>query len=184
MCPPEHFTVSYAINPWMTAGGPVDHARACQQWQALRDTYLALGHQVHTIHPSPGLPDMVFAANGATVIGGTVLGARFRHPERAPEGHAYLDWFRAHGHTDIHQPRRVNEGEGDIVFARGVILLGTGSGPSYPFGMILRRFSGYGSFAFGWSIRASTSWTRRWSCSMTTPRPTTPRRSTTPAGPC
>lgn len=56
MCPPEHFTVSYAINPWMTTGEPVDHARASQQWQALRDTYLSLGHQVCTIDPVPGLP--------------------------------------------------------------------------------------------------------------------------------
>lgn len=126
MCPPAHFTVSYAINPWMTTGEPVDHARASQQWQALRDTYLSLGHQVRTIDPVPGLPDMVFAANGATVIGGAVLGARFRHPERVPEGPAYLDWFRAKGYRSVHEPRQVNEGEGDIVLARRVILLGHG----------------------------------------------------------
>ena len=34
--------------------------------------------------PVPGLPDMVFAANGATVLDGTVLGARFRHASAAP----------------------------------------------------------------------------------------------------
>ena len=60
---------------------------------------------------------MVFAANGATVIGGKVLGARFRYPERAAEAAAYLDWFRAHGCRPVHEPRLVNEGEGDIVFA-------------------------------------------------------------------
>ena len=48
---------------------------------------------MQTIEPVPGLPDMVFAANGATVIGGKVLGARFRYPERAGEAGAYLDWF-------------------------------------------------------------------------------------------
>ena len=64
---------------------PVDTALAMRQWQRLRDVYLSLGHSVRT-SPPPGLPDMVFAANGATVIGGNVLGARFRHPERAAEG--------------------------------------------------------------------------------------------------
>ena len=60
---------------------------------------------------------MVFAANGATVIDGAVLGARFRHPERAAEGPAYLDWFRARGFPVVHEPQRINEGEGDIVLA-------------------------------------------------------------------
>ena len=86
MCPPDHFTVEYSINPWMASGEPVDTARAMLQWQLLRDTYRSLGHSVQFIDARPGLPDMVFAANGATVIGGAVLGARFRHPERAAEG--------------------------------------------------------------------------------------------------
>src|SRR5215467_8602155 len=98
MCAPEHFTVSYAINPWMTSGEPVDTGLALRQWQSLRDTYQALGHQVELIDPLPGLPDMVFAANGATVIGGTALGARFRHAERAAEGPAYLSWLGARGY--------------------------------------------------------------------------------------
>jgi N-dimethylarginine dimethylaminohydrolase len=69
---------------------------------------------------------MVFAANGATVIGGTVLGARFRHPERAAEGPAYLDWFRDRGFPVVHEPQRINEGEGDIVHAGRMILAGHG----------------------------------------------------------
>ncbi len=126
MCPPDHFTVQYSINPWMASGEPVDTARAVLQWQLLRDTYRSLGHTVQLIDPRPGLPDMVFAANGATVIGGTVLGARFRHPERAAEGPAYLDWFRERGFPVVHEPQRINEGEGDIVHAGRVILAGHG----------------------------------------------------------
>ena len=72
MCRPEHFTVRYAINPWMTSGTPVDTALAIRQWQGLRDAYASLGHSVQFIDGHPDLPDMVFAANGATVIGGTV----------------------------------------------------------------------------------------------------------------
>ena len=95
MCPPAYFDVTYAINPWMQPDEPADARRAMRQWTRLRETYLRLGHTVHTIEPHPELPDMVFAANGATVIDGRVLGARFKHPERAAEGPAYLDWFRS-----------------------------------------------------------------------------------------
>src|SRR5215469_4411214 len=83
MCPPEYFTVEYAINPWMDPALPVNLALAQRQWSELRSVYTSLGHTVRTIDPGPGLPDMVFAANGATVIDGKVLGAKFAYPERA-----------------------------------------------------------------------------------------------------
>jgi N-dimethylarginine dimethylaminohydrolase len=125
MCPPEYFTVEYAINPWMNPGEPVDLVLARRQWEQLRDTYTGLGHTVHIIDAEPGLPDMVFAANGATVIGGTVLGSRFKHPERHPEGAAYMDWFRRSGYRVV-EPENVNEGEGDIVFAGETVIAGYG----------------------------------------------------------
>lgn len=125
MCPPEYFAVKYAINPWMHPEHPVDLALARQQWEQLRATYVALGHSVRTIDPEPGLPDMVFAANGATVIGGSVLGSRFKHPQREPEGPAYMNWFRRAGYRVI-DPVHVNEGEGDIVFAGRAIIAGYG----------------------------------------------------------
>jgi N-dimethylarginine dimethylaminohydrolase len=125
MCPPEYFTVEYAINPWMHPDQPADPALALRQWQGLRDAFLRLGHTVHTIDPLPGLPDMVFAANGATVIDGQVLGARFRYPQRAAEGPAYLGWFAENGYP-VTAPRLVNEGQGDIVFDGHTILAGHG----------------------------------------------------------
>jgi N-dimethylarginine dimethylaminohydrolase len=85
MCPPEYFDVRYSINPWMDPSKPVDTGLAMAQWERLRETYLALGHHVEVIDPVPGLPDMVFAANGATAIGNRALIARFRHPERAAD---------------------------------------------------------------------------------------------------
>jgi N-dimethylarginine dimethylaminohydrolase len=126
MCPPEYFTVEYAINPWMNPDLPVDLSLAQYQWEQLRQTYLSLGHTVRIIDPEPGLPDMVFAANGATVIGGKVLGSRFKHPQRRPEGAAYLNWFRRGGFSDVVEPVHVNEGEGDIVFAGKAIIAGYG----------------------------------------------------------
>ena len=114
MCPPTYFAVEYAINPWMVAGTRVDRALALAQWDRLRRTYLELGHTVDLLAPGPGLPDMVFAANGATVLGGTVLGARFRHPQRSAEATAHAGWFRRAG-LRVVEPEFVNEGEGDFL---------------------------------------------------------------------
>ena len=126
MCRPEHFAVSYAINPWMDPSRPVDAGLAMAQWESLRQAYLQLGHRVDVIEPAAGLPDMVFAANGATVIDGKVLGARFRYPERAAEGAAYLDWFRQRGYPVVQVPQAVNEGEGDLLEAGPVVIAGYG----------------------------------------------------------
>jgi N-dimethylarginine dimethylaminohydrolase len=126
LCPPEYFAVQYAINPWMHPEQPADPALAMRQWQQLRDTFTALGHTVRIIDPAPGLPDMVFAANGATVIGGKALGARFRYPQRTAEGPRYLSWLRENGYPATVEPRQVNEGEGDNVFAGRAILAGHG----------------------------------------------------------
>jgi N-dimethylarginine dimethylaminohydrolase len=125
MCRPTHFAVEYAINPWMDPATPVDVALANRQWETLRQTYLDLGHEVEEIDPLPGLPDMVFAANGATVIDGRVLAAQFRDPQRADEAPAYRAWFERAG-FQVYEPKHVNEGEGDILLAGERILAGTG----------------------------------------------------------
>ncbi|MFF3616798.1 dimethylargininase [Streptomyces sp. NPDC002580] len=126
MCRPRYFEVSYSINPWMDPAKPVDTALALAQWERLRDTYESLGHTVEVIDPLPGLPDMVYAANGATVFDGKVLGARFRHMERTAEGPAYLEWFARNGFEDILWPEHINEGAGDYLRVGGLILAGTG----------------------------------------------------------
>jgi N-dimethylarginine dimethylaminohydrolase len=125
MCRPEHFTVVYQINPWMDPAKPTDTALAVAQWQTLHDTYVGLGFDVHLIDPVEGLPDMVYAANGGTVIDGIAYGARFTHDQRAAEGPAYMDWFRSAG-FDVREPAEVNEGEGDFLLVGDVILAGTG----------------------------------------------------------
>jgi N-dimethylarginine dimethylaminohydrolase len=125
MCPPTYFAVDYAINPWMDPAAGVDVDRAIAQWRALRSTYTTLGHTVELIDPVPGLPDMVFAANGATVIDGIVLGTQFRFSERAPEATEYLAWFERAG-FDVHHAKYVNEGEGDILYTSRYLLAGMG----------------------------------------------------------
>ena len=125
MCEPRYFAVEYAINPWMDPSVPVDTELAVRQWRGLADTYRRLGHDVAQIEPVDGLPDMVFAANGATVANNRVYGAKFLHAERAAEGPAYLKWFRAAG-FDTHDAQFVNEGEGDLLVAGTRLLAGTG----------------------------------------------------------
>lgn len=125
MCEPLYYTVSYEINPWMHADRPTDTSLAVRQWRRLRDTFVDLGHQVETIDPIEGLPDMVYAANGATVVAGIVYSARFRHPQRRPEGPAYQKWFADRGYV-THTAEQVNEGEGDMLVAGDLVLAGTG----------------------------------------------------------
>src|SRR5260370_126853 len=51
MCPPRYFAVEYAINPWMNPDEPVNTALAMHQWWQLRETFIRLGHVVHTMDP-------------------------------------------------------------------------------------------------------------------------------------
>jgi N-dimethylarginine dimethylaminohydrolase len=126
MCEPKHFTVEYRINPWMDPTEPVSTELAVKEWTELADTYRRWGHKVDFIRPVRGLPDMVFAANSATVIDGRVLGARFRAPQRAAEADHYRRWFMDHGYRDVYMPARINEAEGDFTWTGSVLLAGTG----------------------------------------------------------
>ncbi|MGI5491582.1 dimethylargininase [Microtetraspora malaysiensis] len=125
MCRPEFFAVTYAINPWMDPDQGADTAQAVRQWEELRAAYERLGHKVSLIDPVDGLPDMVFAANGALVVDGRVYGAKFTHAERTAEGPAYLRWFTDRGFETM-EPTHTNEGEGDFLTLDDVVLAGTG----------------------------------------------------------
>jgi N-dimethylarginine dimethylaminohydrolase len=126
LCAPDFYEVCYSINPWMNPTAPVFGDTAQHQWKRLHDELIGLGHQVELIEPVPGLPDMVFAANGAIVADGRALVARFRHPQRAAESGAYLEWFRARGYQEVRQSEAVNEGEGDFLRVGRLILGGWG----------------------------------------------------------
>jgi N-dimethylarginine dimethylaminohydrolase len=125
MCRPDYFTVSYRINPWMHPEDPTDTSLAVTQWEVLYRTYLDLGFDVQLVDAIPGLPDMVYAANGGFVIDNIAYGASFTYPERQPEGPAYMEWFRANG-FDVRVPESVNEGEGDFLLVGDVLLAGQG----------------------------------------------------------
>ena len=125
MCRPDYFTVSERISPWMFPENPTDQSVAATQWQSLYETYLGLGFEVELIDPLPGLPDMVYAANGGFVLDGIAYEARFRFAERQPEGPAYLNHLATLGF----EPRpavELNEGEGDFLLVGDTILAAHG----------------------------------------------------------
>ena len=145
MCPPTFFDVVYRINPWMDPDHPVDRPRALRQWERLVRSYRAAGHRVDLLDPVPGLPDMVFAANGATVVDGRVLAARFATAERAPEADHHRAWHRRHPDARtppdgtgrglpggpptapaVQEAVAVNEAEGDFAVLADRVLAGHG----------------------------------------------------------
>ncbi len=133
MCPPRHFDVAYASNPWMDPSQPVDRGCAMRQWESLVSAYAEHGHRVDLLEPVPGLPDMVFAANGATVVDGRVLVANFAVDQRRGEAARHADWHRRYGSSkdgyglrELRTGVAVNEAEGDFAVLDGVVLAGHG----------------------------------------------------------
>jgi len=95
------------------------------QWEDLYATYLRLGHTVDLVEPLPGLPDMVYAANGGLLVNGKAVVARFAYPQRAGESAAYAEWMTRHG-FDPAETRHVNEGQGDLLVVGSIVLAGYG----------------------------------------------------------
>jgi N-dimethylarginine dimethylaminohydrolase len=139
MCAPEHFAVSYAINPWMDpanwARDNRAHAAAAREWADLHRTLAGLGADIDLVPSVPGLPDLVFTANAAVVLDRQVLLARFRHPERQREQVHFEAAFRslqARGVVDAVRklpPDVVLEGAGDCVWDASRKLFWMGYGP-------------------------------------------------------
>lgn len=139
LCPPDHFTVSYVINPWMDpddwARNRDEYERAARDgWQALADALKDAGAEIHILPARPGVPDLVFTANIASVIDGKAMLARFRHPERRAEEPLIAAFFAELERRGIvHEIRTPPQGEtfegaGDAILdeARGVIWMGHG----------------------------------------------------------
>lgn len=140
LCPPDHFAVTYAINPWMDPKGWARCARIHSQmshyeWAALHRRLVDLEAAIELVQPVPGLPDLVFTANAAVVLDRVALLARFRHPERQGEEkyyHAAFQSFRARGFIDGVEKLPddlVLEGAGDCQWDQTRNLFWMGYGP-------------------------------------------------------
>ncbi len=139
ICRPQHFAVSYTINPWMDPQSWMRdqraHAAAAGEWAALHRNLVELGATIEFVKPVPGLPDLVFTANAAVVLDRQVLLARFRHPERQREQPHFEATFRtlkARGLIDSIRKLPDNlvlEGAGDCVWDATRKLFWLGHGP-------------------------------------------------------
>lgn len=136
MCPPDHYDVTQARNPYMADSlGRVDRQAARRQWEAVREAFEGLGRPVKLIEPAPGLEDMVFAANQTlTGLGPRMerlcLLSQMRHPARRGEVDYFERWFRREGYA-IHRlkdPALTFEGMGDCVWHPDKRLLWGGYG--------------------------------------------------------
>jgi N-dimethylarginine dimethylaminohydrolase len=129
MCPPEHFTVDYVINPWMDGNeGSMDMERAFQQWSTLKWAISEVADVV-TIEPVEGLPDMVFTANAGVVYGDQAMASHFMPLERRDEEAVFKRWFRRAGYELYDLPEDIGfEGAGDALIDRGGPWVWTGYG--------------------------------------------------------
>ena len=127
MCRPDHFGIEYEINPWMKVANAVDHDLALQQWQALHDAYVAAGETVDLIDPIPGLPDLVFTANGGLIWGRNFVLSNFSNAERRGEEPYFTKKMQTLG-FDVHTiDKSLNyEGAGDGLFAGETLFFGYG----------------------------------------------------------
>jgi N-dimethylarginine dimethylaminohydrolase len=139
MCAPNHFAVTYTINPWMdpaqwAAQADTLAAEARREWRGLHRRIKKLGAQIELLPPAPELPDLVFTANAAVVMDGVALLAHFRHPERQHEEAHFERCFRAlwaRGTIAAVRPMPDGlflEGAGDCVWdaARKIFWMGYG----------------------------------------------------------
>jgi len=126
MCPPDHFSVEYAINPWMTTEEPVDRLAARQQWDGIVAAIETAGGRVSTIAQDSGLPDMVFTANAGLVHAGRFVPARMRFAERRREPELAAAWAGAAGLDVAGLDRGTFEGMGDALPFGDVFVAGYG----------------------------------------------------------
>ncbi|WP_114394301.1 dimethylarginine dimethylaminohydrolase family protein [Oleisolibacter albus] len=139
MCAPEHFEVRYSINPWMhpdqwSSRRDELTGRSRDGWSMLRHTLERLGAAIELVPPQPALPDMVFTANAAVALDGTVLVASFRHAERQGETAHFRRAFEQLAARGLVRqvvdmpPGLCLEGAGDCVHDRGREMFFLGHG--------------------------------------------------------
>jgi ornithine--oxo-acid transaminase len=122
MCPPEHYQIDQALNPWMSSGraGSVNRISrdlAFAQWKGMHNVLRSVA-DVRLLHPEPGCPDMVFLSHGALVHHGVAAVSSFNPPQRRAESTYLRRWLASQGFLLWETPRETPfEGEGDVVFS-------------------------------------------------------------------
>ena len=126
MCPPLYYAIEYEINPWMSRSRQSDSRLAQEQWRALYGLLQdQLDRDVALMEPRPGLPDMVFTANGGLVWENNFIASNFRHEVRRGEATHFENWFKDRGYEIFHLPEQIFfEGEGDLLMCGDLFFAG------------------------------------------------------------
>jgi N-dimethylarginine dimethylaminohydrolase len=125
LCAPDHYSIEYEINPWMSRARGADTPVVQAQWRGLHEKLLSLDCDVQLVPGAPKLPDMVFTANAGLTVGKVFIPSNFRHPERAAEAPLFAQWMAEHGYEIRWLPQdQYFEGEGDALFAGDILFCG------------------------------------------------------------
>jgi len=125
MVTPEHYDISYAINPHMkTKDGTLNSINkdlAQRQWQQLKNTFENLNMHVSTYEGLPQLPDMVFCANPLFPFWKNnrvhYISSNMHSAFRKPESAALAQWVSLNNCEVFQLPATVTfEGMGDALW--------------------------------------------------------------------
>jgi N-dimethylarginine dimethylaminohydrolase len=129
VCPPGHYDVRYAINPWMTPHVGDAAPDAVRQWERLVELIGCVGPvELVRVEPQPQMPDIVFTANAALMVGNLAVISSFRHAERRREQPLYRAALARAGFATTFLRQTYFEGAGDALFDRVRPLLYAGYG--------------------------------------------------------
>jgi N-dimethylarginine dimethylaminohydrolase len=129
ICPPGHYDVRYAINPWMTQHVGDGTPDAQRQWERFVELAGCVGDvELIRVEPQPQTPDLVFTANAALMVGNLAIVSSFRHAERRREQPVYRAALARAGFATTFLRQTYFEGAGDALFDRVRPLLYAGYG--------------------------------------------------------
>jgi N-dimethylarginine dimethylaminohydrolase len=143
LCPPTHYRVEYAINPWMDIKNKVDLDKARKEYENLKQAYKELGVEVLETEQDKDQPDMVYAANCGFPQGNTFIKSNFKHEERRKEAELAKQYFQKLGYEIKELPENVVwEGQGDLIVVGEKYFLGWGKRTDYEAKKYLSEFLG------------------------------------------
>ena len=129
VCPPGHYDVRYAINPWMSrnVGDAAPDAR--RQWERFIELAGCVGDvEFVPISQGESTPDLVFTANAALICGNLAIVSSFRHAERRREQPVFRAALARAGFATTFLQQTYFEGAGDALFDRVRPILYAGYG--------------------------------------------------------
>ena len=127
MCRPEHFTVSYTINPWMEPANPTDTAVAVAPVAGRSTTPTSRSATTCTSSTrSRACPTWSTRPTAASSSTASRTARSSASRSACPRARPFMDWFGAARLRHVAEPVEVNEGEGDFLLVGDMILAGTG----------------------------------------------------------